>query len=66
MKDQTTHQHASYPVLDFRSLSNNAPIEDRKEALKLLDDAFRTYGFIYLSHHNVSSTLVDKSFEWVC
>jgi isopenicillin N synthase-like dioxygenase len=58
--------HASDPILDFHDLSVNAPTQNRKEALKLLDNAFRTHGFVYLSNHSIPQSLIDESFEWVC
>lgn len=58
--------HVSHPVLDFRSISKDAPAELRREAFDILDNAFRTRGFIYLSHHSIPQSLVNAAFDWVC
>lgn len=55
---------ANIPVIDFRALtSENA--QERKDALNQLDEAFQTYGFIYLSNHSIGQKLVDEAFFWV-
>ena len=58
--------HVSHPVLDFRSISKDVPAELRREAFDILDNAFRTRGFIYLSHHGIPQSLVNAAFDWVC
>lgn len=66
MNCQLSEKHISHPVLDFRSISNDAPAKLRKEALNILDNAFRTHGFVYLSHHDIPQSLVNAAFDWVC
>ncbi|GAQ41672.1 hypothetical protein AtubIFM55763_011653 [Aspergillus tubingensis] len=54
---------ANIPVVDFRALTSENPRE-RKDALNQLDEAFQTYGFIYLSNHSIGQKLVDEAFSW--
>lgn len=55
---------ANIPVIDFRALTSEN-VQERKNALDQLDDAFQTYGFIYLSNHSIGQKLVDEAFSWV-
>jgi isopenicillin N synthase-like dioxygenase len=52
------------PVLDYGKLCGNP--EENKIALKQLDDAFGTYGFVYLGNHSIPQAMVDEAFDWVC
>ncbi|GBF59789.1 sexual differentiation process protein [Trichophyton mentagrophytes] len=54
---------ANIPIIDFRALTSENPGE-RKGALNQLDEAFQTYGFIYLSNHSIGQKLVDEAFSW--
>ncbi|GKZ47680.1 hypothetical protein AbraIFM66951_011239 [Aspergillus brasiliensis] len=54
---------ANIPVVDFRALSSRNS-QERKDALNQLDEAFQTYGFIYLSNHSIGQKLVDEAFSW--
>jgi isopenicillin N synthase-like dioxygenase len=51
------------PVLDYGKLMGTP--EERKAALRELDNAFKTYGFVYLGNHSIPQTMVDEAFEWV-
>lgn len=66
MNRQMSQKNINHPVLDFRSITKEAPAKLRKEGLDILDNAFRTHGFIYLSHHEIPPGLVDAAFDWVC
>jgi isopenicillin N synthase-like dioxygenase len=55
---------ANIPTVDFNLLSQGT-LESRKVALKQLDDAFQTYGFIYLSNHSIGQDMVDEALSWV-
>ena len=46
MNRQMSQKNISHPVLDFRSITKEAPAKLRKEGLDILDNAFRTHGFI--------------------
>lgn len=54
---------AEIPVIDFALLQGNP--EERKAALKLLDEAFQACGFVYLTNHGIPQKLVDEAFDWV-
>ncbi|KAI9371607.1 hypothetical protein BJX61DRAFT_534632 [Aspergillus egyptiacus] len=54
---------ANIPVVDFRALTSENS-QERKAALNQLDQAFQTYGFIYLSNHSIGQKLVDEAFSW--
>lgn len=51
---------ANIPVVNFSLLSSGAP-QERNESLKQLDDAFQTYGFIYLSNHSIPQEMVAEA-----
>ncbi|KAJ0419631.1 hypothetical protein BJY00DRAFT_324204 [Aspergillus carlsbadensis] len=55
---------ANIPVIDFKALSAGAP-QERKDALDQLDQAFQTYGFIYLSNHGIGQEMVDEAMSWI-
>ena len=55
---------AKIPVVDFTSLKSEDP-EERKAALKLLDEAFQACGFVYISNHGIPQKLVEEAFDWV-
>ncbi len=57
-------ESANIPVVDFKLLSAGTP-KERKNALKQLDEAFQTYGFIYLSNHSIGQEMVDEAMSWV-
>lgn len=59
-----TVEAANVPVIDFKALSDSTP-QSRKDALEKLDDAFQTYGFIYLANHSIGQETVDEAFSWV-
>ncbi|KAF2758112.1 Clavaminate synthase-like protein [Pseudovirgaria hyperparasitica] len=52
-------------VVDYRTIAKDAPPEVRKEALKAVDDALRSHGFFYLSHHSVPPPLLAAAFDWM-
>jgi isopenicillin N synthase-like dioxygenase len=52
------------PVLDYGKLYGSP--EEKKSALKQLDEAFGTYGFVYLGNHTIPQAMVDEAFDWVC
>ncbi|KAJ5780432.1 oxidoreductase 2OG-Fe(II) oxygenase family [Penicillium paradoxum] len=54
---------ANIPVIDFRILSAGTP-QERKDALEQLDDALKSYGFVYLSNHSVGQAMVDEAMSW--
>jgi hypothetical protein len=54
---------AKIPVVDFKKLSGSS--EDRKVALQQLDEAFKSFGFIYLSNYTIPKEMVDEAFSWV-
>jgi isopenicillin N synthase-like dioxygenase len=54
---------ANIPVVDFKKLSGNP--EERKVTLQQLDDAFKSFRFIYLSNHTIPQEIVDEAFSWV-
>ena len=56
-------QPANVPNVDFQALKGQG--EARTLALKQLDRAFKTYGFVYISNHPISEQLVDEAFNWV-
>lgn len=55
---------AEIPVIDFQALSVGT-LQERKTALKQLDDAFQSVGLIHLSNHSIGQDLVDEAFAWV-
>ncbi|KAF1847419.1 Clavaminate synthase-like protein [Cucurbitaria berberidis CBS 394.84] len=57
-----TVEPAKIPVVDFEKLSGNP--EERKVSLQQMDDAFKSFGFIYLSNHTIRQELVDEAFTW--
>lgn len=59
-----TVEPANIPVVDFNLLSSGTP-QERNAALKQLDDAFQTFGFIYLSNHSIPQEMVAEAFAWV-
>lgn len=54
---------ANIPVIDC-TLFTQAP-QKRAKALQQLDDAFATYGVVYLSNHCISRGVIDEAFHWV-
>ena len=54
---------ANIPVIDC-TLFTEAPHE-RAKALQQLDNAFATYGVVYLSNHCISEDMIDEAFHWV-
>lgn len=54
---------ANIPVVDFSLLTGTQ--QERGKALQQLDDAFATYGFIYLSNHDIPQDMIDDAFSWV-
>lgn len=66
MQETLANSQFEHPVLDFRSLSRDAPAGLRDDALRRLDDAFRTHGFIYLTHYGIPESLIGETFDWVC
>lgn len=64
MSDIKPVEPANIPTVDFKLLSQGTQ-DSRKAALKQLDDAFRTCGFIYLSNHSIGQDLVDEALSWV-
>lgn len=55
---------AEIPVIDFQTLSSGT-LQERKNALKQLDDAFQSAGLIHLSNHSIGQDLVEEAFAWV-
>jgi len=64
MSDFKPVEPANIPVVDFKLLSEGSP-EARKASLNQLDDAFQTYGFIYLSNHSIGEHMIDEALLWV-
>lgn len=55
---------AEIPVINFQSLSSGT-LQERKTALKQLDDAFQSVGLVHLSNHSIGQGLVEEAFAWV-
>lgn len=54
---------ARIPVVDLALLSGTP--EEQKAAFELLDFAFSSCGFVYLSNHGISQKLVDEAWSYV-
>ncbi|KAG5204554.1 Sexual differentiation process protein isp7 [Trichophyton interdigitale] len=54
---------AEIPVINFQSLSSGT-LQERKTALKQLDDAFQSVGLVHLSNHSIGQGLVEEAFAW--
>ncbi|EGE06342.1 2OG-Fe(II) oxygenase superfamily protein [Trichophyton equinum CBS 127.97] len=54
---------AEIPLVNFQSLSSGT-LQERKTALKQLDDAFQSVGLIHLSNHSIGQDLVEEAFAW--
>ena len=54
---------ADIPVIDC-SLFTQEP-QKRAKALQQLDNAFATYGVVYLSNHCISQDMINEAFHWV-
>lgn len=61
----TTNPSLSIPVVDFGPFSSGRR-EDATAVGKALYEAFRDYGFAYVSNHTVPQDIVDEAFAWVC
>lgn len=55
---------AEIPVIDFQALSAGTQ-QERKTALRQLDDAFQSVGLIHLSNHSIGQDLIQEAFAWV-
>jgi hypothetical protein len=55
---------ADIPVVDM-SLLQGTPEEERA-ALKLLDNAFQSCGFAYISNHGISEEFLNEARSYVC
>ncbi|KAL8654638.1 MAG: hypothetical protein Q9226_003355 [Calogaya cf. arnoldii] len=53
---------ANIPVIDFSLLSSSE--QDHVAALRQIDDAFQTFGFIYLNNHTIPQEMVEEAFSW--
>ncbi|KAK6536322.1 hypothetical protein TWF281_000561 [Arthrobotrys megalospora] len=51
------------PTIDFSGFLNGDP-KTRLEVSKSIVEAFRTYGFVSLTHHPVPLAEVSQAFEW--
>ena len=52
------------PLIDFSPfLAGSA--EDRARVASIIDAAFESRGFLYLTNHGIDQRKVDKCFEWV-
>ncbi|KAJ5266631.1 oxidoreductase 2OG-Fe(II) oxygenase family [Penicillium angulare] len=49
--------------IDFQALSASSP-QQRLAALQQLDDAFKSYGIIYLSNHSIGQAMIDEAISW--
>ena len=54
---------AELPMIDYGKLMSAT--EERKHALRQLDQAFETKGFAYLVNHSIPQDMVDEAFSWV-
>ena len=54
---------ADLPILDYSKLTGAS--DEKRLALRQLDEAFQTYGFMYLENHSVPQELIEEAFEWV-
>ncbi|KAJ5497803.1 Oxoglutarate/iron-dependent dioxygenase [Penicillium expansum] len=54
---------ADVPVIDLNALSSPSPAE-RGVALAQLDEAYRTYGAIWLVNHSIGVDLVEEALAW--
>lgn len=60
----TADPSLSIPVVDFGPFSSGRR-EDAATVGKALYEAFRDYGFAYVSNHTVPHDIVDEAFAWV-
>ncbi|BCS19885.1 uncharacterized protein APUU_20317A [Aspergillus puulaauensis] len=59
----SSNEAADMATLDCSKLKGSP--SERSAALKQLDEALQSYGFIYLANHGVSQTLFDEAFAWI-
>lgn len=60
-----TNPSLSIPVVDFGPFISGRR-EDATAVGKALYEAFRDYGFAYVSNHTVPQNIIDEAFAWVC
>lgn len=54
---------ADIPTVDLALLVGTP--EEQKAAFKLLDHAFSTCGFVYISNHGIPQALLDEAWNYV-
>lgn len=59
----SSNEAADMATLDCSKLKGSP--SERSGALRQLDEALQTSGFIYLANHGVSQTLFDEAFAWI-
>jgi hypothetical protein len=54
---------AEIPIVDLAKVDGS--LEERSQALKLIDRSLQDYGFMYLANHGIPQDVVDQAFDWV-